>query len=314
MRFSAFMFIRNGLRGGYTFMEAIENVLPFVDEFFILEGKSDDGTLEALEALAKLEPKIRIESKLPAYVGAPKDQRGILLGAAFEEARLKCRGDWLIEVQADTVFHPVTVLAARSFLERGDNAAKYDALEVLRRQYRWNWQEMYREDRLNLVFKKTSGVVAGDALNVSIKGRVSRKLAPLFARYPAADNAWVFFENIIGKAEGCREIWDTPATHGKAGEFPWYDQATGRSFGADSEAYLKSGALPPFWLKKTSPFAAALPANLLPHIGAEKYGIAPRFMAKSGLYDPTPAERARLAAEAKARTGFSRFLNWGRNR
>ena len=65
MKFSAYVFIRNGIRASYTFVEAIENVLPFVDEFFILEGNSDDGTREALEAFAKLYPKVRIESKTP---------------------------------------------------------------------------------------------------------------------------------------------------------------------------------------------------------------------------------------------------------
>ena len=53
MKFSAYMFIRNGIKAGYTFLEAIENVLPFVDEFFILDGKSDDGTLEALSSYSK---------------------------------------------------------------------------------------------------------------------------------------------------------------------------------------------------------------------------------------------------------------------
>src|SRR3990167_2812261 len=113
MKFSAYMLIRNGIRAGYTFMEAIENVLPFVDEFFILEGNSDDGTREALETFSKLHPQVIVESKTPAYVGAPKDEKGLLLGTAFDDARRKCAGDWLIQVQADTVFHPITVLAAR---------------------------------------------------------------------------------------------------------------------------------------------------------------------------------------------------------
>ena len=174
MKFSAYMFIRNGIHAGYTFMEAIENVLPFVDEFFILEGNSDDGTREALEAFAKLHPRVRIESKTPAYMGAPEDEKGLLLGTAFDEARQKCAGDWLIQVQADTVFHPITVLAARYFLEKGNNAVKYDAIEILRHQYRWNWQDMYRKDRLALIFKKSTGKVFGDAINVTVGGRISR--------------------------------------------------------------------------------------------------------------------------------------------
>ena len=193
------MFIRNGIRAGYTFMEAIENVLPFVDEFYILDGQSDDGTLEALKSLAEYSNKILIESKLPEYVQAEKDETGSLLGAAFEAARQSCNGDWLIQVQADTVFHPITILAARYFLARGRNAEKYDGIKILRYQYRWNWQEMYRKDYLNLIFKKSSSVVFADAIDVGIKGKISKDLLSIFDRFPAADNAWIFWENILGK-------------------------------------------------------------------------------------------------------------------
>ena len=304
------MFIRNGIRAGYTFMEAIENVLPFVDEFFILEGNSDDGTREALEAFAKLHPKVRIESNTPAYVGAPKDEKGLLLGTAFDEARRKCAGDWLIQVQADTVFHPITVLSARYFLERGNNAVKYDAIEILRYQYRWNWQDMYRKDRLALIFKKSAGKVSGDAINVVVNGRISRALSTLFERFPVADNAWVFFENIIGKMEGCFEIFSVPEEQKKIGGFPWYDKATGRSFTADITAYRQNGSLPSFWLEMTSPFKDALPKNLWGLFGAAKYSIARRFNDSGGILQPSALEILKMLVDAESftRSPWERFL------
>jgi len=290
------MFIRNGIRAGYTFMEAIENVLPFVDEFFILEGNSDDGTREVLEAFSKLHPKVRTESKTPAYVGAPKDEKGLLLGTAFDEARQKCAGDWLIQVQADTVFHPITVLAARYFLERGNSAVKYDAIEILRHQYRWNWQDMYRKDRLALIFNKSAGKVFGDAINVTVDGRISRELVPLFERFPVADNAWVFFEIIIGKIEGCSEIWAMPSDNT---DFDWYNKETGRIFKEDLDAYRRTGALPPFWLKTTSPFINKLPENLWCLTGAIKYEIHERFKSQLGLYQPSTADIIKMLLEAE---------------
>lgn len=309
MKFSAYMFIRNGIRAGYTFMEAIENVLPFVDEFFILEGNSDDGTREALEAFSELHPKVIVESKTPAYVSAPKDEKGLLLGTAFDEARQKCDGDWLIQVQADTVFHPITALAARYFLERRNNAVKYDAIEILRHQYRWNWQDMYRKDRLNLMFKKSSGKVVGDALNVAIKGKISRRLAQLFTRFPAADNAWVFFENIIGKVEGCFEIWGSLENNVKEGDSTWYNSATGRSLKEDLNAYRQNVALPPFWLKKISPFKNALPQNLWNLCGTPKYSIAERFKDSGGIYQPSALETLKMLVEAESftRSPWERF-------
>lgn len=286
MKLSAYMFIRNGISAGYTFMEAIENVLPFVDEFFILEGQSDDGTLEALELFAKCNSKIRIESKLPQYTEAKKDESGLLLGTAFEEARQKCDGDWLIQVQADTVFHPITILAARYFLMRGTNAQKYDAIKIIRNQYRWNWQEMYRKDQLNLVSKKTSGKVFGDGIDVDIQGKFSKKLLPLFKEFPVADNAWVFLENIMGKIEGCFEIWPSHQNNIINKDFSWYNEVTGRSFKEDLQVYKDKGKPPPLWKTKASKFKNVLPDNLSDLIGKTKYEISPRFANKNEVYNP----------------------------
>ncbi|MEK6715529.1 MAG: glycosyltransferase family A protein [Candidatus Omnitrophota bacterium] len=287
MKFSAYMFIRNGIRAGYTFMEAIENVLPFVDEFFILEGKSDDGTREAMELFAKRSSKIIIESKLPQYAQVSKDETGRLLGVAFEEARQKCDGDWLIQVQADIVFHPITILAAKYFLMQKDNATKYDAIKIIRHQYRWNWQEMYRQDYLNSIFKKSAGKVFGDAIDVGIKGKTSKKLLPLFKKFPVADNAWIFLDNIMGKIEGCFEIWESHAANIRNKDFSWYNKVTGRSFKDDLKTYHQDGSPPPFWQTQTSPFKKMLPENLWDLIGKERYEVTPRFMNKNEVYQPT---------------------------
>ncbi|MGR3293122.1 MAG: glycosyltransferase family A protein [Candidatus Scalindua sp.] len=267
-------------------MEAIENVLPFVDEFFVLEGQSDDGTREALELFAKCNSKIRIESKLPQYVEVEKDESGIMLRDAFDEARQKCDGDWLIQVQADTVFHPITILAARYFLSQGNNAGKYDAIKIIRYQYRWNWQEMYRKDYLNLIFKKSSCSVFGDAIDVEVKGKISKKLLPLFNKYPVSDNAWVFLENIMGKIEGCFEIWPSLKDNINNKDFSWYNDVSGRSFKDDLQVYNEKGILPPFWKTKTSKFKSMLPDNLNDLIGNTIYEINPRFANKQDIYNP----------------------------
>ncbi len=299
MRFSAYMFIRNGLRSGYTFMEAIENVLPFVDEFFILEGNSDDGTKETLFSLAALDRRIRIESRTPEYV-RKRSRGGDLLGKAFEEAREACRGEWLVQVQADTVFHPVTMLAARDLLGRKGEDWGYDALEIVRHQYRWNWQEMYREDRLALIFRKEGSRVVGDGINLSVPGRISKSLVPLFRRYPAADNAWVFFENILGKAGSCSEIWSELSGEVREGDSSWYNKATGRSFREDMAVYRTEGRPPPFWSGRTSPYAEKLPRNLLALVGERKYSVAGRFLSGGGLYRPSEADISALRSITRA--------------
>lgn len=290
VKFSAYMFIRNGIQAGYTFMEAIENVLPFVDEFLILDGKSDDGTLEALESFAQWSDKIKIESELPEYVNAEKDERGWLLGKVFEDTRQRCDGDWLVQVQADTVFHPITILASRFFLMQKNNSVKYDAISVIRNQYRWNWQEMYRKDYLNLIFKKSSGTVFGDAIDIEVKGKISKNLLPIFKKYPVTDNAWIFFENIMGKIEGCFEIWNSHKENILRNDFTWYNQATGRSFKEDLDTYINEKILPPFWQTKDSPFKHIIPENLWELIGRKQYEVAPRFWKNDRQFHPCLAD------------------------
>jgi len=302
VKFSAYMFIRNGILAGYTFMEAIENVLPFVDEFFILDGKSDDGTLEALESLARCSDKIKIESELPQYVNAEKDERGLLLGQAFEDARQKCDGDWLVQVQADTVFHPITIMASRYFLLQKNNSDRYDAINVIRHQYCWNWQEMYRNDYLNLIFKKSSGKVFGDAIDIEVNGKISKNLLPLFKKYPVTDNAWIFFENIMGKIEGCFEIWNSHKDNILKKDFTWYNHTTGRSFKEDLNTYVNEKILPPFWQTKDSPFKHMIPENLWDLVGNKRYEIAPRFLKNDGLFHPCLADFLEMVIKINAET------------
>jgi hypothetical protein len=291
-------------------MEAIENVLPFVDEFFILDGRSDDGTLEALSSFGKRYNKIRIESKFPIYVGTEKDESGILLGDAFDEARQKCNGDWLIQVQADTVFFPITVLAARNFLMQKNNAEKYEAIKIIRHQYRWNWQEKYREDNLNLIFKKSVGKVFGDAIDIMVEGKISKNLLPLFKKYPATDNAWIFFENLIGKIKGCFEIWPSHENNIMEQDFEWYNRTTGRSFKEDLENYHKNRILPPFWQTNDSPFKDILPDNLWALIGKKKYEIEPRFINQDQVFYPSIAQLLEMLNKINAVTSpIAQFAN-----
>lgn len=62
-------------------------------------------------------------------------------------------------------------------------------IRIIRHQYRWHWQEIYRQDYLDLIFKKSSEKVFGDAIDIEVNSRVSKKLLPLFKHFPATDNA-----------------------------------------------------------------------------------------------------------------------------
>ena len=55
---SGFTFIRNGVELGFPFEASIRSILPLVDEFVVVVGKSNDDTLQRIQGLN--DPKIRI--------------------------------------------------------------------------------------------------------------------------------------------------------------------------------------------------------------------------------------------------------------
>jgi len=57
---SGFMTLKNVVKTGYPFVEAIAASLPVCDEFLISEGYSTDSTYEICEKLAQLNKKIKV--------------------------------------------------------------------------------------------------------------------------------------------------------------------------------------------------------------------------------------------------------------
>jgi len=100
MKISGFSFVRNGISLYYPVVESIRSILPVVDEFVVAVGKSDDGTREAIEAIA--DPKIRI---IDTVWDDKYFKRGIINSIQTDIAKDQCNGDWLFYVQADEVVH-----------------------------------------------------------------------------------------------------------------------------------------------------------------------------------------------------------------
>lgn len=51
LKVSGFSIVRNGIKYGYPFREAILSILPLCDEFIINVGKSDDETLDVIRSI-----------------------------------------------------------------------------------------------------------------------------------------------------------------------------------------------------------------------------------------------------------------------
>ncbi len=100
MRISGFTFIRNGHLLQYPFRESIESILPICDEFVVVVGNSDDGTLETIQSIRH--PCIRI---IQTVWDETLRTKGIILAQQTNIALAALTGDWGFYLQADEVIH-----------------------------------------------------------------------------------------------------------------------------------------------------------------------------------------------------------------
>lgn len=102
MKVVGFTFIRNAVKYGYPFTEALQSVLPLVDEMVINLGNSDDETNKVVEGLASNKIKT-IHSvwdenlKTGGKILAVETNKA--LDATANDA------DWLFYIQADEIIH-----------------------------------------------------------------------------------------------------------------------------------------------------------------------------------------------------------------
>jgi hypothetical protein len=97
-----FAVIRNGVANGYPFVEAFGSWLGRADRLVVLDGESDDGTREALDRLAALDPSVVIASSpwpdLATGGGAIAQMTNRALDLARDGARR------LMYIQADEIY------------------------------------------------------------------------------------------------------------------------------------------------------------------------------------------------------------------
>src|SRR5881397_109380 len=119
MKVSGFTFCRNAVRYDYPVVEAIQSILPIVDEFVVNVGRCEDGTLELIRSIS--DPKIKIVESLWDET-LRKD--GLIYSQQTNIALSHCTGDWAFYLQADEVIHeddvPKIVRAMQTYLHTGD--------------------------------------------------------------------------------------------------------------------------------------------------------------------------------------------------
>jgi glycosyltransferase involved in cell wall biosynthesis len=97
---SGFMIVKDVLKQGYPFVEAIASALPICDEFLISDGYSTDGTYEVVKRISSLNPKVKVYRQK-----WPDKKISTVLTDVTNELRSKCSFQYILSVQANEIIH-----------------------------------------------------------------------------------------------------------------------------------------------------------------------------------------------------------------
>jgi len=102
MKISGFSFVRNSDKLYYHIKEAIESILPIVDEFVVAVGKGDDDDTTRESIMSINSPKVKI---IDTLWDEKYQIRGKNHSIQTNIAKNACSGDWLFYLQADEIVH-----------------------------------------------------------------------------------------------------------------------------------------------------------------------------------------------------------------
>ena len=137
MQVSGFTFLRNAVTLDYPAVEAIQTVLPLVDEFVVnvgrMPGEADDGTLDLVRSIDS--PKIRI---IESVWNPHLTTGGYVYAQQTNIALFNCTGTWAWYVQCDEVVHEDGHDTLRAAMQQYADDSGVDGLTL--------WQENFWGD------------------------------------------------------------------------------------------------------------------------------------------------------------------------
>lgn len=122
---SGFTFIRNAVKLDYPVVEAINSVLPLVNEFIVALGNSEDQTRELIQSIG--DPKIRIiDTVWDDHLRTGGQVLAIETNKALDEVSEKA--DWAIYIQGDECLHESDYANIRTAMERWKDDTRVEGL------------------------------------------------------------------------------------------------------------------------------------------------------------------------------------------
>ena len=197
---SGCMIIRNGVKLGYPFVEAVLCVIDHVDEMVIVDGESEDGTWEWLEQMAETCDKIKL-SRSP---WPTTRTGGRAIAEATNDALRRCKGTHILYVQADEIYPRRLLDGIRDRIAEG-----YDAAAVPFIHLRTSWWKVI----VNPAYQATVRVIPnrpdvfshGDG--ATFGGPLGRVAPPHIFSDHVYHVGWVYPANTIEKHRNHAELY-----------------------------------------------------------------------------------------------------------
>jgi len=118
MKVTGIMAIKNGIVGGFPFLEGILSVLPVVDEFLVVDGGSSDKTWRALCKLREAFPE-KVKIFQHAWVPSPNCEN---IDSSLNDLVFCAEGDWIINVQGDELWHEHDIVKLKESIIKADES------------------------------------------------------------------------------------------------------------------------------------------------------------------------------------------------
>lgn len=280
MNISACCFIKDTFTGAFCLWESMAPLLPFVDEYIIMDLGSTDGTLETLREIESTNPKVRVMQG-----NWPTIDSGAFATLANDVISL-CSNDVVIYHQADEIWHQDLLRLMKIKLEAGGKD-----LSFWRIQYANNFQYVkWFPHVVHRVGIKGAGFYfVGDGMNTNRYmdakicsdyggeffpqwGQMGQDGIKPYTNQMIMDVSLLggFRDNIIERRAKHAPFWHEEPT------IPYYDNQTGQ------QPHLPAGE----WMKKamgdddwTSPIITYnLPQIMRYHVGKVKYELRPELL------------------------------------
>lgn len=247
MEVSGFTFIHNAIESGYPIIEAIEAVMFWVDDVYVVDMESTDTTRQVLEKLG-----VKIIN------GKWGNEAGKTLADAHA-LHSQCSSDIIIHFEADEVY-PESLLQEIIYQIDNDN---YD-LAVWRLQLEQNFQRCrWYPELVHRVFMRSPDLKKeGHSTNVHLRKISPFPIVPISQKYGYLwDITNCFRDNWLNRVNKQAEMRD---------DKPQYIGVPIHLLGHPFPTFhLDKFLSQPHWTWQQTPFG--IPKNLLPLVGVTKY-------------------------------------------